>query len=115
VWVPRWLAGRRDAADDKPSVEYVGTTAGDTKPEAQVPPGASSTGAADDDDSGRQHRKTISTAELATGFGLVVGVAAISKQSPSLADKVALRTADYTIDEIAEEITAVIQSHEVES
>lgn len=30
-------------------------------------------------------------------------------QSPSLADKVSLRTADYTIDEIAAEITAVVQ------
>ncbi len=29
--------------------------------------------------------------------------------SPSLADKVALRTADYTIDEIAEEITSVVR------
>lgn len=34
----------------------------------------------------------------------------VVRQSPSLADKVALRTADYTIDEIAEEITSVIRS-----
>lgn len=32
----------------------------------------------------------------------------VVQQSPSLADKVALRTADYTIDEIAEEIAAVV-------
>jgi TIR domain-containing protein len=34
----------------------------------------------------------------------------VVSQSPSLADKVALRTADYTIDEIAEEITPVVQA-----
>jgi hypothetical protein len=34
----------------------------------------------------------------------------VVRQSPSLADKVALRTADYTIDEIAEEITSVVRS-----
>ncbi|OBF14824.1 molecular chaperone Tir [Mycobacterium kubicae] len=34
----------------------------------------------------------------------------VKRQSPSLADKVALRTADYTIEEIAAEITSVIQS-----
>jgi len=34
----------------------------------------------------------------------------VVRESPSLADKVALRTADYTIDEIAEEITSVVQS-----
>jgi Domain of unknown function (DUF1883)/TIR domain len=33
----------------------------------------------------------------------------VVSQSPSLADKVALRTADYTIDEIAEEITSVVR------
>jgi len=33
---------------------------------------------------------------------------AVVAHSPSLADKVALRTADYTIDEIAEEITSVV-------
>ena len=33
----------------------------------------------------------------------------VVRQSPSLADKVALRTADYTVDEIAEEITSVIR------
>jgi hypothetical protein len=33
----------------------------------------------------------------------------VVRQSPSLADKVALRTADYTIDEIAEEITSVVR------
>jgi hypothetical protein len=32
----------------------------------------------------------------------------VMHQSPSLADKVALRTSDYGIDEIAEEIAAVI-------
>lgn len=32
--------------------------------------------------------------------------------SPSLADKVALRTADYTIDEIAEEIASVVRHRE---
>jgi hypothetical protein len=32
--------------------------------------------------------------------------------SPSLADKVALRTADYTVEEIAEEIAAVVGGHE---
>jgi hypothetical protein len=31
--------------------------------------------------------------------------------SPSLADKVALRTADYTLDEIADEIAAVVRNH----
>ena len=31
--------------------------------------------------------------------------------SPSLADKVAIRTADYSVDEIADEIAAVIQGH----
>ena len=30
--------------------------------------------------------------------------------SPSLADKVALRTADYTIDEIATQITDVVRN-----
>ena len=34
----------------------------------------------------------------------------VVSHSPSLADKVALRTADYTIDEIAEEITSVVRS-----
>jgi hypothetical protein len=34
----------------------------------------------------------------------------VVSQSPSLADKVALRTSDYTIDEIAEEITSVVHS-----
>ncbi len=33
----------------------------------------------------------------------------VTSQSPSLADKVALRTADYTIDEIAAEIAGVVQ------
>ncbi len=33
----------------------------------------------------------------------------VINQSPSLADKVALRTADSTIDEIADEIAAVVQ------
>ena len=33
----------------------------------------------------------------------------VVSQSPSLADKVALRTADYGIDEIADEVAAVIQ------
>lgn len=33
----------------------------------------------------------------------------VVRQSPSLADKVALRTADYTIEEIAEEITSVVR------
>ena len=33
----------------------------------------------------------------------------VVRQSPSLADKVALRTADYTIDEIAQEITEVVR------
>jgi Domain of unknown function (DUF1883)/TIR domain len=33
----------------------------------------------------------------------------VTRQSPSLADKVALRTADYTIEEIAAEITSVIR------
>ena len=33
----------------------------------------------------------------------------VVKQSPSLADKVALRTADYTIEEIAAEITSVVR------
>ena len=33
----------------------------------------------------------------------------VVRQSPSLADKIALRTADYTIDEIAEEITSVVR------
>jgi hypothetical protein len=32
----------------------------------------------------------------------------VMRQSPSLADKVALRTSDYSIDEIAEEIAAVV-------
>jgi hypothetical protein len=32
----------------------------------------------------------------------------VVRQSPSLADKVALRTSDYAVDEIAEEIAAVI-------
>jgi hypothetical protein len=32
----------------------------------------------------------------------------VVRQSPSLADKVALRTSDYTIDEIAAEITSVV-------
>lgn len=32
----------------------------------------------------------------------------VIRQSPSLADKVALRTSDYSIDEIAEEIAAVV-------
>jgi hypothetical protein len=37
----------------------------------------------------------------------------VVRQSPSLADKVALRTADYTIEEIAEEITSVVRpSHD---
>jgi hypothetical protein len=34
----------------------------------------------------------------------------VVKQSPSLADKVALRTSDYTIDEIADEIATVVLS-----
>ena len=34
----------------------------------------------------------------------------VVRHSPSLADKVALRTADYTIDEIAAEITSVVYS-----
>jgi hypothetical protein len=34
----------------------------------------------------------------------------VVSQSPSLADKVALRTSDYTIDEIAEEITSVVRN-----
>ena len=34
----------------------------------------------------------------------------VTRQSPSLADKVALRTADFTIEEIAAEITSVIRS-----
>ena len=34
----------------------------------------------------------------------------VAHQSPSLADKVALRTSDYTIEEIAAEITSVIRS-----
>ena len=33
----------------------------------------------------------------------------VVQQSPSLADKVALRTADYTIEEIATEITSVVR------
>ena len=33
----------------------------------------------------------------------------VIKQSPSLADKVALRTADSTIDDIADEIAAVVR------
>lgn len=33
----------------------------------------------------------------------------VVRQSPPLADKVALRTADYTIDEIADEITSVVR------
>jgi hypothetical protein len=33
----------------------------------------------------------------------------VVRQSPSLADKVALRTADYTINEIADEITSVVR------
>lgn len=33
----------------------------------------------------------------------------VLRQSPSLADKVALRTADYTVDEIAEEIASVVR------
>jgi hypothetical protein len=33
---------------------------------------------------------------------------AVMRQSPSLADKVALRTADYSVEEIAEQIAAVI-------
>lgn len=33
----------------------------------------------------------------------------VIRESPSLADKVAIRTADYTIDEIADEIAAVIR------
>ena len=32
----------------------------------------------------------------------------VMRQSPSLADKVALRTSDYSIDEIADELAAVI-------
>ena len=32
----------------------------------------------------------------------------VVSNSPSLADKVALRTADYTVDEIALEISAVV-------
>ena len=32
--------------------------------------------------------------------------------SPSLADRVALRTSDHTVDEIADEIAAVVQSGE---
>jgi hypothetical protein len=35
----------------------------------------------------------------------------VMRQSPSLADKVALRTSDYSIDEIAEEIAAVVSGH----
>jgi hypothetical protein len=34
----------------------------------------------------------------------------IIRRSPSLADKLALRTSDATIDEIAEEIAAVVQT-----
>lgn len=34
----------------------------------------------------------------------------VVRQSPSLADKVALRTSDYTIEEIAAEITSVVRS-----
>lgn len=34
----------------------------------------------------------------------------VVRQSPSLADKVALRTSDYTIEEIAKEITSVVRS-----
>jgi hypothetical protein len=34
----------------------------------------------------------------------------VVRQSPSLADKVALRTSDYTIDEIAAEITSVVRA-----
>ena len=34
----------------------------------------------------------------------------VIRQSPSLADKIALKTADYTIDEIADEITSVVRS-----
>jgi hypothetical protein len=34
----------------------------------------------------------------------------VTRQSPSLADEVALRTADFTIEEIAAEITSVIRS-----
>jgi hypothetical protein len=34
----------------------------------------------------------------------------VMQQSPILADKVALRTADYSIDEIASEITSVVRS-----
>jgi hypothetical protein len=33
----------------------------------------------------------------------------VVRQSPSLADKVALRTSDYTVDEIAAEITSVVR------
>lgn len=32
----------------------------------------------------------------------------VVRQSPSLADKLALRTSDYNIEEIAEELVAVI-------
>lgn len=35
----------------------------------------------------------------------------VIRHSPSLADKVALRTADYTIDEIADEIAAVVATN----
>jgi hypothetical protein len=38
----------------------------------------------------------------------------VVRQSPSLADKVALRTADYTITEIASEITSVVRPELVE-
>jgi hypothetical protein len=34
----------------------------------------------------------------------------VVRQSPSLADKVALRTSDYTVEEIADELAAVIAS-----
>lgn len=36
----------------------------------------------------------------------------VVNQSPSLADKVALRTSDYSIDEIAEEITSVVRPNQ---
>lgn len=35
----------------------------------------------------------------------------VVRQSPSLADKVAIRTADYSVEEIADEIAAVVQGH----
>lgn len=39
----------------------------------------------------------------------------VVRQSPSLADKVAIRTADLTIDEIADEITSVVRPEQLSS